>query len=245
MDKADVWNPARQGADQRQGGRVAPGALARIPCILVFALFFVGPGTAWADLVRMTNGRVLSVEACRFEGDSVILEFRGGGEVRAPKDMVAEIMPDEVPYAKAFALEALASSASAAGPRLSDLAIRELVDRVASRVGINLRLARAVVQVESNYDTRAVSSKGAMGLMQIMPVIAQEYALSDPFDPEKNLEAGMRHLRELLDHYGNDSMRALAAYNAGETAVSRYGGVPPYRETRDYVQRVLALVRQQ
>jgi soluble lytic murein transglycosylase-like protein len=83
-----------------------------------------------------------------------------------------------------------------------------------------------------------------MGLLHIMSVIAQDYSVDDPFDPEKNLEAGMRHLRNLLEHYGNDSMRALAAYNAGQGAVSRYGGVPPYQETRDYVQRVLALVRQ-
>jgi len=192
----------------------------------------------------MNNGRVISVEAVRFEGESVVLEFRGGGEVKAPKDLVAEILPDEVPYAKAFALEALAASPAAAGPRLSDLAVRELVDRVAARVGVNQRLARAVVQVESNWDSRAVSPKGAMGLMQIMPVVAQEYSVSDPFDPEKNLEAGMRHLRNLLEQYGYDSMRALAAYNAGQGAVSRYGGVPPYQETRDYVQRVLALVRQ-
>jgi soluble lytic murein transglycosylase-like protein len=214
------------------------------PIILAFALLLALPGQARADLVRMTNGRVISVEAVRFEGDSVILEFRGGGEVKAPKDLVAEILPDEVPYAKAFALEALAASPAASGPRLSDVAVREMVDRVAARVGLNQRLARAVVQIESNWDSRAVSSKGAMGLMQIMPVIAQEYSVDDPFDPEKNLEAGMRHLRNLLEHYGNDSMRALAAYNAGQGAVSRYGGVPPYQETRDYVQRVLALVRQ-
>jgi soluble lytic murein transglycosylase-like protein len=180
----------------------------------------------------MNNGREISVDSCRFEGDNVILVFRGGGEVKAPKDMVAEVLPDEVPHAMAFALEALAASASAAGPRLSSDALREMVDR-----------ARAVVQVESNFDVRAVSSKGAMGLMQIMPVIAQEFSVDDPFDPEKNLEAGMKHLRALLERYGNDSMRALAAYNAGEGAVSRYGGVPPYRETQDYVQRVLALVR--
>ena len=183
------------------------------------------------------------MEAVRFEGESVVLEFRGGGEMKAPKDLVAEILPDEVPYARASALEALAASAAASGPRLSDLAVRELVDRVAARVGLNQRLARAVVQVESNYDSRAVSSKGAMGLMQIMPVVAQQYSVDDPFDPEKNLEAGMRHLRSLLEVYGHDSMRALAAYNAGQGAVSRYGGVPPYQETRDYVQRVLALVR--
>lgn len=212
--------------------------------ILAFALELVLPGQARADLVKMTNGRVISVEAVRFEGESVVLEFRGGGEVKAPKDLVAEILPDEVPYAKAFALEALAASPSASRPRLSDVAVRELVDRVAARVGLNQRLARAVVQIESNWDSRAVSSKGAMGLMQIMPVVAQEYSVDDPFDPEKNLEAGMRHLHNLLEHYGYDSMRALAAYNAGQGAVSRYGGVPPYQETRDYVQRVLALVRQ-
>jgi len=212
--------------------------------LLAFALVTALPGPASADLVKMNNGRVISVEAVRFEGESVVLEFRGGGEVKAPKDLVAEILPDEVPYAKAFALEALAASPAAAGPRLSDLAVRELVDRVAARVGVNQRLARAIVQVESNWDSRAVSPKGAMGLMQIMPVVAQEYSVSDPFDPEKNLEAGMRHLRNLLEQYGYDSMRALAAYNAGQGAVSRYGGVPPYQETRDYVQRVLALVRQ-
>ena len=80
------------------------------PIILAFALLLALPGQARADLVRMSNGRVISVEAVRFEGDSVILEFRGGGEVKAPKDLVAEILPDEVPYAKAFALEALAAS---------------------------------------------------------------------------------------------------------------------------------------
>jgi soluble lytic murein transglycosylase-like protein len=212
--------------------------------ILSLALILVLPGAAWADILKLTNGRTMSVESCRFDGDTVIIEFRGGGEVKASKDIVAEILPDEVPHPMAYALEALAMSAAAAGPRLSDLAIRDLVDRVAARLGVNQRLARAVVQVESNYEPKAVSSKGAMGLMQIMPVIAQEFSVDDPFDPEKNLEAGMKHLRDLLDRYGNDSMRALAAYNAGEGAVSKYGGVPPYRETRDYVQRVLALVRQ-
>lgn len=239
MDTADVRNLSGRAVSILGRGL----ASASLYVILVFALILGSAGSARADIVRMNNGREISVDSCRFEGDNVILVFRGGGEVKAPKDMVAEVLPDEVPHAMAFALEALAASASAAGPRLSSDALREMVDRVAAKVGLNLRLARAVVQVESNFDVRAVSSKGAMGLMQIMPVIAQEFSVDDPFDPEKNLEAGMRHLRALLERYGNDSMRALAAYNAGEGAVSRYGGVPPYRETQDYVQRVLALVR--
>ncbi len=229
-------------------GTFVTGGVARIVSLVVFLVFALVLGfarPAQADLVRLNNGRVISVETVRFDGDTVIIVFHGGGEVRGDKGLVAEVMPDEVPHAMAYALEALSASLTAAGPRPSAEALREMVDRVAARVGLNLRLARAVVQVESNYDIRAVSGKGAMGLMQIMPVIAQEYALADPFDPEKNLEAGMRHLRGLLIRYGNDSLRALAAYNAGEGAVSRYGGVPPYRETQDYVQRVLALVRRQ
>jgi soluble lytic murein transglycosylase-like protein len=81
-----------------------------------------------------------------------------------------------------------------------------------------------------------------MGLMQIMPVIVREYKVSDPFNPEQNLEAGMRHLRRLLGRF-DDPRRALAAYNAGESAVARYGGIPPYRETHSYIRRILALLQ--
>jgi len=167
--------------------------------------------------------------------------LRGGGEVRAPKDLVAELLPDEVPYARAMAILALEASPAAAGPQLAAGALRALVDRVAARVGLDARLAHAVVRAESNYNPLAVSPKGAMGLMQIMPVIARQYRVADPFDPEANLEAGMRHLRGLLGRL-SDTPRALAAYNAGETAVARYRGVPPYRETQTYVRRIMSLL---
>ena len=111
------------------------------------------------------------------------------------------------------------------------------------RVGLDVRLAQAVVQVESNYEPLAISPRGAMGLMQIMPTVARTYAVRDPYNPAENLEAGMRHLRALLKRYGVDLRRALAAYNAGEGAVSRYGGVPPYRETQAYVSRIMASIR--
>jgi len=218
--------------------------------VLVLAGFFlVATGLATparAELVRLSNGRVIQVENCRFDGDFVVLGLPGGGEVRAPKTLIAELLPDEVPYAKAFALEALKTSVAATSPQLAESAIRALVGQVAARVGVDQKLAHAVVSIESNYDPRAMSSKGAMGLMQIMPVVAQAYAVDDPYDPLKNLEAGMKHLRGLLDRFGVSSSGlrlALAAYNAGETAVARYGGVPPYRETQDYVRKVLALLR--
>jgi soluble lytic murein transglycosylase-like protein len=196
---------------------------------------------AEADIVRLANGRTMNVDAARFEGEIVVLIMRGGGEIRAPRAMIAELLPDEVPFARAAAIEALEASAAAAGPQLSPAAIRALVDRVAERVGLDRKLAHAVVRAESNYDPLAVSRAGAMGLMQIMPVIARQYGVADPFDPEDNLDAGMRHLRGLLGRF--DVRRALAAYNAGESAVARYRGIPPYRETQNYIQRIISYLR--
>lgn len=182
----------------------------------------------------------MTVDSCRFEGETVILILPGGGEVRAHRDLVIEILPEEVPRAREMALEALALSPSAKA-MLAEPLVRRLVDEIAARVGIDARLAHAVVRAESNYRPLAISPKGAMGLMQLMPTLAASYRLADPFDPERNLEAGLTHLRRLLVKY--DVRRALAAYNAGEGAVSRYGGVPPYRETQSYVQRIMASLR--
>jgi soluble lytic murein transglycosylase-like protein len=97
-----------------------------------------------------------------------------------------------------------------------------------------------VIEVESNFEHRARSRKGAMGLMQLMPGTARQYRVANPYDPGTNIDAGTRHLRMLLDRF--DVSRALAAYNAGEGAVRRFGGVPPYPETRSYVRRILRLV---
>ncbi len=195
---------------------------------------------ASAEIVKFSNGRTLTVASCRFDGDVAVLTFAGGGELRTPKDLVAEVLPDEEPYARQAALQALAVSPARRRP-LSAAAIRELVDRTSQRVGLDRRLAHALVRAESNYEPFAISPKGAMGLTQIMPVIVREYRLDDPFDPESNLEAGFRHLRRLMGRY--EVRRALAAYNAGEGAVARYGGVPPYRETQMYVRRVLTFLR--
>lgn len=116
----------------------------------------------------------------------------------------------------------------------------DMVEQTARQLGLESALLHAVISVESRYDPRAVSNKGAVGLMQLMPATARRYDVSDPFDPEQNLQGGARYLRDLLRLFDSDKRLALAAYNAGENAVLRSGNrIPAFRETRDYVPKVL------
>lgn len=117
-----------------------------------------------------------------------------------------------------------------------------LIVSAARRQGVEPALVKAVIAVESNFDPYAVSKKGAQGLMQLMPQTAESLGVRDVFEPRENVVGGTRYLRMMLDRYG-DVSRALAAYNAGTRAVDRYRGIPPYRETRDYVARVLTYYR--
>lgn len=120
-----------------------------------------------------------------------------------------------------------------------DSGIDYFVGEVAARYGVPKNLVMAVIAVESQFDPLAISSRGAVGLMQLMPETAQILGVSDPFDPRENIEGGVRHLRDLMDRFDNNLPLALAAYNAGSKAVITHGGIPPYRETRQYVSRIL------
>lgn len=115
------------------------------------------------------------------------------------------------------------------------------IDEAATRHKVDPNLVRSVVKVESNFNPNALSRKGAMGLMQLMPATARSLNVSNPFDPQQNIDAGVRHLKALLESYGGDVRLSLAAYNAGSGAVARSAGVPRFAETQNYVRRITDL----
>jgi soluble lytic murein transglycosylase-like protein len=199
--------------------------MKRALCGLVVIMAALAAAPARADIALLANGTTLKVTSQRREGDMVRLALRGGGEVGVAAAALRGVVPDEV-------LEEVAPAAGS-----SDLAA--LAEAAARRHALDPELVRAVVAVESDFHADAVSPKGAQGLMQLMPATARALGVKDAFDPAQNLDGGARHLRALIDQYGGDVKRALAAYNAGPGAVARHGGVPPYAETREYVRKVL------
>ncbi|HSK08287.1 MAG TPA: lytic transglycosylase domain-containing protein [Vicinamibacterales bacterium] len=213
---------------------MSPGRQAARRALLALLTLQAAAGVASAELVFLASGRTLSVKAHRVEGDSLVLTLRSGGEIVCAASLVDRIAPDEMPYPEPEP-EPAASRPVAAVP------FTEIINQAAAREGVDARLVDAVIRVESGYRANARSPKGAMGLMQLMPGTAQRYAVRDPYNPSDNINAGTRHLRSLLDRF--DLALALAAYNAGEAAVERFGGIPPYAETQDYVRRILRLLQ--
>jgi hypothetical protein len=212
--------------------------LALATCVLLT----VGVVSASAEIVFLTSGRTLSVKSHRVEGESIILTLRSGGEVTCDKSLVERIAADEVPHPDPVveaAAETVEEATQDARSVLDATPYGEIISAMSQAHGVDPLLVRALIQVESNYKPRARSSKGAMGLMQLMPQTVREYKLRNPYDPKSNIEVGIKRLRSLIDKWGVEL--ALAAYNAGEGAVTRFNGVPPYRETKSYVSRILSL----
>jgi soluble lytic murein transglycosylase-like protein len=203
----------------------------------VLGLLLASANTAQAELVFFNTGRTLSVKAHRADGDMLVLALRSGGEMSIETTAISKITPDEVPYPED-------NPAPVAPPPtvVAEVTVPygEIIDKVATREGVSAQLVRAVIKVESGYQERARSPKGAMGLMQLMPGTARQYEVSNPYEAQSNIEGGIKYLKSLLSRF--ELPLALAAYNAGEAAVKRFGGIPPYPETRKYVADILKLV---
>jgi hypothetical protein len=214
--------------------------LALIP-VVGFALGTAVPASA--EIVYLSSKKTISVASHRVDGDSIILTLRGGGEVTCDKSLIEKIVADEVPYVEQKPTTRTADAGSAEQAidpsLLEQTPYGEVIAAVSEAHGVNPMLVRALIQVESNYKARARSQKGAMGLMQLMPSTAREYNVRNPYDPKANIAAGVKHLKSLIDRWGVEI--ALAAYNAGEGAVKKFNGIPPYRETRNYVSKILSL----
>ena len=217
-------------------------------CLLPFAFCCAFASKASAEIVVFKNGRTMSVKSHRISAGMATLALRDGGHVTFPADIIDRVDPDEVPFDSPDSREdarvplAQGTPADPISTLMSDeqLAARpfaELISSVAAAFQVDERLIHAVIEQESNYQARARSKKGARGLMQLMPATARQYGVRDAYDPKSNLEAGVRHLKDLLSRL--DLPVALAAYNAGEGTIQRYGGLPPYPETRTYVRSIL------
>ena len=220
-----------------------------VVCLLFVICYLLFPGSAFADIVVFKNGRSMSVKACRIDAGQAIMLLRDGGEASFPAAIIARVDPDEVPYPEPKA-ETIAAPAAVPPVSVQQALIPEellnarpfanLITTISAANNVDARLVHAMIEQESGYQARARSKKGARGLMQLMPDTARQYGVRNSYDPKANIEAGIKHLKDLMSRL--ELPLALAAYNAGEATIRRYGGLPPFPETQTYVRNILQRV---
>lgn len=222
----------------------------RSTSILLLALAAVlgASARARAELVILTDGQYLKVASYEADDAQARLTFAKGGVMALPIERIDRVVDDEV-IPQPDPPPQVAEVAPAAGPLplafdptqpVPEGPYGGMIYEVAKRHQINPQIVSAVIRAESAGNPRAVSRKGARGLMQLMPATGERFGVrrDQLTDPARNLEAGITYLKWLVDRFPGDLQKVLAAYNAGEGTVDRYQGVPPYRETRDYVRRI-------
>ena len=213
----------------------------------MLGLALAAPAPADAELVVLSGGSVLKVKAYEVEGERALLTMPSGGRMTMALARIEHVVDDEVVPAPEPPPEPVVEAVEAGVPLQFDESqpmpegpYGEIIYEAARRHQVNPRVIEAVIRQESAGNPRAVSHKGARGLMQLMPGTARRFGLTSDklHDPQQNIEAGVKYLKWLSERFPGDLARVLAAYNAGEGAVERYGGIPPYRETRNYVKRI-------
>ncbi len=204
---------------------------------------------AAAALVVLDDGRTVKAAGFELSGERVAIRLPEGGMLSLDLDRIERIVDDEIaadPEQPPSEMPQHPARRSIRTPVAAELpgpaSLRPFILAAAREHQIDPGLISAVIRVESNFSSRAVSPKGARGLMQLMPATARRLGVQRPFDPAENIRGGASYLSQLAARFGETEVELiLAAYNAGEHAVDSYGGVPPYRETRDYVRKVAAL----
>jgi hypothetical protein len=229
-------------------GRFPYGMLHRTGLLtaIVLALLGLAAPAARAELIVFEDGRVVKASGYTLYDEELEIRLPGGGSYRVDLARIERIVDDEVvvetvlvePDSFHSGVPYDLSYKEGRKP-LFDSAYDAVIEQEAKRWNVDAALVSALIRAESNYEPRAISRKGARGLMQLMPATAKRLSVRKPFDPASNVRGGVRYLRELVDRFGQRPDLVLAAYNAGEGAVQTYGGVPPYRETVAYVNRIL------
>ncbi|MGZ4844972.1 MAG: lytic transglycosylase domain-containing protein [Candidatus Angelobacter sp.] len=199
-----------------------------------------------AQIAVLRNGFSIRFDHKELIGNSTRL-YTTAGYLDIASDQITSFEQDETPVlpepqtAAQPAAQPLAAPSKTAAPAtaVQNIDLDQVVREASSRNRLDPDFVSSVIRAESNFKPHAVSKKGALGLMQLMPATASQLGVADPFDPRANVEAGAAHLSALLDRYNNDPIKALAAYNAGAHRVKQYNGVPPYRETRAYISKIV------
>ncbi|HUR80480.1 MAG TPA: lytic transglycosylase domain-containing protein [Thermoanaerobaculia bacterium] len=210
---------------------------------------------AGASIAVFSDGRTSKIDAYQVDGESIRLTLQGGGEMSIPMRRIERIVDDEIVSAAVVEeVKAMVEEQGGVFPRRSwryhessgplwKSEYNDIIIEAAKKFDVDAALVSAVIKAESDYNPRTLSNKGARGLMQLMPATAERFGVTNSFDPKQNINAGTRYLRWLLKTFDGNADLAVAAYNAGEGNVWKYDGVPPFRETVNYINRISKHIR--
>jgi Transglycosylase SLT domain len=224
------------------------------PSIFIAVLILAASVPAGASIAIFTDGRNMKIDSYRMlDDESMTLVMKGGGSMTLPITRIDRIIDDEiatpevVEEVKKIVAEGVFPLRSwryneTSGPIFKSKFDKIIID-AAKKFDVDAALVSAVIKAESDFNPREVSNKGARGLMQLMPATAERFGVTNAYDPEANIYAGTRYLRWLLKTFDNNADLAVAAYNAGEGNIWKYNGVPPFRETVNYINRIAKHIR--
>lgn len=209
---------------------------------------------ASASIALFSDGRNMKIETYAVEAETIHLHMKDGGTLSLPITRIERIVDDEIVTAEVVAEVQKIVEEGGVFPKRSwrysehsrplfSSAYNDIIIEAASKFDVDAALVSAVIKAESDYNPRIVSNKGARGLMQLMPATAERFGVTNSYDPRENIHGGTRYLRWLLNKFDGNADLAVAAYNAGEGNVWKYNGVPPFRETVNYINRIAKHIR--